>query len=84
MRSDPAKERFFIDKLESETDIHGHGTFPSIGSTDESFDPEGRVLRIIEKKRGFCFEKIPDVFRQGAVFFAEPVAEFINRIIMRE
>jgi len=63
MCADPAEERLSISKLKSEAVIHGHGTFPSIGGPDESFDPEGRVAGIVEKKEEFSLEDVPDFFR---------------------
>ena len=50
MRADPAEEHLSFSKLKSEAVVHGHGTFPSIGGPDESFDPEGRMAGIVEKK----------------------------------
>ena len=78
MGADPAEENLSLSKLKSEAVVHGHGTFPSICGPDESFDPEGRVTGIVEKKREFYIERFPDVFRQSAVVFPEPVAEFIT------
>ena len=63
MCADPAEERLSISKLKSEAVIHGHGTFPSIGGPDESFDPEGRVSGIVEKKEEFSLKDVPDFFR---------------------
>ena len=53
MGADPAEENLSLCKLESEAVVGGHGTFPSIGGPDESFDPEGRVAGIVEKKGEF-------------------------------
>lgn len=78
MGADPAEENLSLSKLKSEAVVHGYGTFPSIGSPDESFDPEGRVAGIVEKKREFYLEDVPDLFRQVAVVLPEPVAEFIT------
>jgi len=78
MGADPAEENLSLNKLKSEAVVHGYGTFPSIGGPDESFYPEGRVAGIIEKKREFYLEDVPDLFRQGAVVLPEPTAEFIT------
>ena len=78
MGADPAEENLSLSKLKSEAVVGGHGTFPSIGGPDESFDPEGRVAGIVEKKREFYLEDLPDLFRQSAVVLPEPVAEFIT------
>jgi len=81
MGADPAEEHFSLGslrKLEGEAVVHGHGTFPAIDSPDEFFDPQGRVPGIIEKKRKFCIEGVPDVGRQGAVILPEAFAEFIT------
>ncbi len=78
MGADPAEENLSLSKLKSEAVVGGHRTFPSIGGPDESFDPEGRVAGIVEKKREFCLEDVPDLFRQGAVVLPEPAAEFIT------
>jgi len=51
MGADPAEENLSLSKLKSEAVVGGHGTFPSIGGPDESFDPEGRVAGIAEKKK---------------------------------
>ena len=51
MGADPAEENLSISKLKSEAVVGGHGTFPSIGGPDESFNPEGRVAGIVEKTR---------------------------------
>lgn len=74
----PAEENLSLSKLKSEAVVGGHGTFPTIGSPDESFNPKGRVTGIVEKKREFCLEDVPDLFRQDAVVLPEPVAEFIT------
>ncbi len=78
MGADPTEEHRSPSKLESEAVVHGHGTFPSICGTDKSFDAEGRVTGIAEKKGEFYCEGFPDVFRQGAVVLPEPAAEFIT------
>ena len=78
MGADPAEENLSLSKLESEAVAHGHGTFPSIGGPDESFDPEGRVTGIAEKKGEFYLEGFLDVFRQGAVVLPESATEFIT------
>ena len=62
MGADPAEENLSISKLKSEAEVHGHGTFPSIGGPDEPFDPEGRVAGIVEKKGEFCLEDVTDLF----------------------
>ncbi len=78
MGADPAEENLSLSKLKSEAVVGGHGTFPSIGSSDKSFDPKGRVAGIVEKKREFCLEDVPDLFRHGVVVLPEPAAEFIT------
>lgn len=62
MDADPAEEHLSLSKLESEAVVHGHGTFPSSCGPDESFDPEGRVTGIVEKKGEFYLEDFLDVF----------------------
>jgi hypothetical protein len=66
MGANPAEEHFSLSKLKGEAVVHGHGTFPSIGGPDESFDPEGRMAGIVEKKGEFNLEDVPDLFRQGS------------------
>ena len=78
MGADPAEEHLSLSKLKSEAVVHGHGTFPSICGPDKSFNPEGRVAGIVEKKGEFYIEDLPDLFRQGAVVLPEPAAEFIT------
>jgi hypothetical protein len=78
MGVDPAEEHPPLSKLDSEAVIHGHRTFPSIDGPDESFDPEGRVTRIVDKKGKFCIKGFPDVFRQGVVILSEPAVELIT------
>jgi hypothetical protein len=76
MGADPAEEHLSLSKMESEAVVGGHGTFPSICGPDESFDPEGRVTGIAEKKGEFYLEGFLDLFRQGAVVLPEPAAEW--------
>lgn len=78
MGADPAEENLSFSQLESEAVVHGHGAFPSICGTDESFDPEGRVTRVVEKKGEFYLKGFLEVFRKGAVVLPKPAAEFIT------
>ena len=78
MGADPAEERLALSNLKSEAVVHGHGTFPSIDGPDESFDSEGRVAGIVEKKEEFNLEDVPDLLRQGSIVLPETAAEFIT------